>query len=154
MTGSGKRPRSVQDSIMSMADPLFDVGLFKDPKVAKRVLAQVAADVFNQFGSQDESLKKFDEFISGRVEPKFDKDAKTWGMLPNLSEGITYWIVPVKELPSEEDAQEKYKQLSKELLTIGPDTSIRSLTRFFLLSSDSKRSAYISKAEDEIKQEK
>ena len=144
------KTRTIQDSIIAMADPLFDIGLFKNPQIAKRVLAKVAADVFAQNEDRSEALKKFDEFISGRVEPKFDEKANMWGMLPKISEGITYWIIPLEKKISKEEERERSKQLSKELLTIGPDASIRSLCRFFLLSSEEKRTEYIDEAEKEL----
>lgn len=153
MVEKNENKKGIKDSIIAMPDPLFDVGLFKNPQIAKLVLSKVASDVFKDFGEADEVLKKFDEFISGRVQPKFDPDVKVWGMLPDISNGITYWIVPVKKKLTELEELEQSKALSKELLTIGPDTSIRSLCRFFMLSNEDTRKNYLEQAEKELLEE-
>ena len=147
------KDKGLRDSLIAMPDPLFDIGLFRNPQIAKLVLSRVAADAFREFGDSNEMLKKFDEFISGRVQPKFDPEAKMWGMLPDITNGITYWIVPVKKKLTEKEEIEQSKILSKELLTIGPDTSIRSLCRFFMLSNEETRNKYLADAEEELEEQ-
>ena len=70
-----------------------------------------------------------------------------------METGKSFWIIPVEKKLTREEELERSKELSKELLTLGPDTSIRSLNRFFLMSSEKKRKEYIQLAEEEIKNE-
>ncbi len=126
--------------------------LFKSFRHAKKILAKVALDFFdNKKPSSNSDIKKFESFMKGTLKPKFVTSLEDVGYFPNVLDGYYTISVLIDKHDSDEVKFDKWTRVLAVICPASGDLFMRNIMRIYLdFYNDKERDDLDKQAEAEF----